>query len=218
MISKGHATPVPSEEIHGQRGHVWYLPHFGVYHPKKPTKVRVVFDASAEFDGVSLNKVLLPGPDLMNSLLGVLIRFRRERVGVMCDLEQMFYSFYVNPEHRDYLRFLWYKDNDPQKQVIEYRMNVHLFGNGPSPAVATFGLRKTAVEGEEKYGEEVKDFVHRNFYVNYGVSSYCRRSYQTCHQCQKRPSIVKSKAAQSRFQLRRCYGNPFNRRQSKRPT
>ena len=39
---------------------------------------------------MSLNKVLLPGPDLMNSLLGVLIRFRRERVGIMCDLEQMF--------------------------------------------------------------------------------------------------------------------------------
>lgn len=171
MISKGHATPVPREEIKGQHGRVWYLPHFGVYHPKKPTKVRVVFDASAEFDGVSLNKVLLPGPDLMNSLLGVLIRFRRERVGVMCDIEQMFYSFYVDPEHRDYLRFLWYRDNDPQKQVIEYRMNVHLFGNGPSPAVATFGLRKTALEGEEKHGEEVKDFVYRNFYVDDGLAS-----------------------------------------------
>jgi hypothetical protein len=170
MISKGHAALVPQEEKKDQSGRVWYLPHFGVYHPKKPTKVRVVFDASAEFDGVSLNKVLLPGPDLMNSLLGVLIRFRRERVGVMCDIEQMFYSFYVSPEHRDYLRFLWYEDNDPQKRVVEYRMNVHLFGNGPSPAVATFGLRKTVAD-EEKHGEEVKDFVNRNFYVDDGLAS-----------------------------------------------
>ncbi len=103
MISKGHATPVPADEVPGDSGHVWYLPHFGVYHPKKPSKVRVVFDGSAEFEGMSLNKVLLPSPDLMNSLFGVLVRFRRERVGVMCDIEQMFYSFYVNPEHRDYL-------------------------------------------------------------------------------------------------------------------
>ena len=44
MLSKGHATPVPQEEIKGQSGRVWYLPHFGVYHAKKPTKVRVVFD------------------------------------------------------------------------------------------------------------------------------------------------------------------------------
>ena len=141
MISKGHATKVPIDQLGKGGGHVWYLPH-----PKKPCKIRVVFDASAEFEGMSLNKVLLPGPALMNSLLGVLIRFRRERIGVMCDIEQMFYSFYVNPEHRDYLRFLWFQDN-PQKPVIEYRMNVHLFGNGPSPAVATFGLRKTALEG-----------------------------------------------------------------------
>ena len=27
-------------------------------------------------------------------------------------------------------------------------MNVHLFGNGPSPAVATYGLRGTVVDGE----------------------------------------------------------------------
>ena len=50
-------------------------------------------------------------------------------------------------------------------------MNVHLFGNGPSPAVATFGLRKTALETAEEYGEEVKDFIHRNFYVDDGLAS-----------------------------------------------
>ena len=89
----------------------------------------------------------------------------------MCDIEQMFYSFYVNPEHRDYLCFSWFEENNPQKPVIEYRMIVHLFGNGPSPAVATFGLRKTALEGAQQYGVEVKNFVHRNFYVDDGLAS-----------------------------------------------
>ena len=115
ILSKGHTTPVPQEEIKGQSGRVWYLPHFEVYHPKKATKVHVVFDPSVEFDGELFNKVLLAGPVLMNSLLGMLIHICRERVGVMCDIEQMFYSFYASPEHRDYLRFLWYEDNDPQR-------------------------------------------------------------------------------------------------------
>ena len=53
----------------------------------------------------------------------------------------------------------------------EYRMNVHLFGNGPSPAVATFGLRKTAADGEEKFGKAASNFVHRNFYVDDGLAS-----------------------------------------------
>lgn len=52
MIGKGHASPVPVAEIEKDRCCVWYLPHFGVYHPKKPSKVRVVFDASAEFEGI----------------------------------------------------------------------------------------------------------------------------------------------------------------------
>ncbi|XP_078380254.1 uncharacterized protein LOC144663213 [Oculina patagonica] len=173
ILSKGHASPVPHEEVmsKNQSGKVWYLPHFGVYHPKKPTQIRVVFDSSAEFEGVSLNKELLSGPDMMNSLLGVLIRFRTETTAVMCDIEQMFHSFYVAPCHRDYLRFLWFQDNEIGKPIIEYRMNVHLFGNGPSPAVATFGLRKTAADGEEEFGSTASNFVHRNFYVDDGLAS-----------------------------------------------
>lgn len=41
----------------------WYLPMFGVNHPKKPSSIRVVFDSSARYGGVSLNDVLMKGPD-----------------------------------------------------------------------------------------------------------------------------------------------------------
>lgn len=60
----------------------WYLPFFAVYHPQKPGQIRVVFDSSAQHQGISLNNVLLKGPDLNNSLLGVLLRFRKERVAI----------------------------------------------------------------------------------------------------------------------------------------
>lgn len=38
VLEKGHAVPVPYQEISSRKdfGQVWYLPHFGVYHPKKP--------------------------------------------------------------------------------------------------------------------------------------------------------------------------------------
>lgn len=172
MLDKGHAVPVPDEEISSKQGsgQLWYLPHFGVYHPKKPDQIRVVFDSSAECQGKSLNQELLTGPDLMNSLTGVLIRFRREDVAAMCDVEQMFHSFHVTPEHRDFLRFLWFKNNDLSMPITEFRMTVHLFGNGPSPAVATYGLRRTVDDGEE-HDPEVKEFVQRNFYVDDGLVS-----------------------------------------------
>ena len=85
---------------------VWYLPSFGVYHPKKPEQIRVVFDSSAAYQGVSLNDVLLRGPDMNNTLIGVLMRFRRELVAITADVQHMFHCFVVKEDHRDFLRFL----------------------------------------------------------------------------------------------------------------
>ncbi|KAK3531570.1 hypothetical protein QTP70_024955 [Hemibagrus guttatus] len=108
---------------------------------------------------------------LNNSLLGVLLRFRRELVAVTVDIEQMFHSFIVKEEDRDFLRFLWFKENDTSKEIIEYRMRVHVFGNSPSPAVAIYGLRRAAAYDEKEYGSDAKHFVEREFYVDDGLLS-----------------------------------------------
>lgn len=159
------APPLPEGKEH------WYLPTFGVYHPQKPDQIRVVFDSSAECDGTSLNQVLLSGPDLNNSLIGVLLRFRKEPIALTADVQQMFYCFEVCEEHRDYLRYLWFEDNDITKKVVEYRMKVHVFGNSPSPAVAIYCMRRAAREGEKEHGADAREFVERQFYVDDGLTS-----------------------------------------------
>ena len=59
----------------------WYLPHFAVLRPdKETTKTRIVFDASAAVDGVSLNSRLHAGPKLQRDLVEVLTRFRKKPV------------------------------------------------------------------------------------------------------------------------------------------
>lgn len=139
----------------------WYLPTFGGYHPKKPDQIRVVFDSSAEYDGTSLNDVLLSGPDLNNTLLGVLLLFRKEPIAIAIDVEQMFYCFVVREDDRDYLRYLWYKDNDISKNVVDYRMKVHVFGNSPSPAIAIYCMRRAAQRGEQEHGSDTRQFVEK---------------------------------------------------------
>lgn len=71
VINQRHAEIVPQDEVERADGKVRYIPHHGVYHPKKGT-IRVVFDCGAIFCGTSLNSELLQGPDLTSSLFGVL--------------------------------------------------------------------------------------------------------------------------------------------------
>ncbi|XP_061193706.1 uncharacterized protein LOC133201933 [Saccostrea echinata] len=164
-VIRSSAAEIAPDLKDGQE--VWYLPLFGVYHPKKKDQIRGVFDSSAAFQGVSLNSVLLTGPNLTNNLVGVLLRFRKDAVAVSADIEQMFYSFLVNDDHRDYLRFLWYRDNDPNKELIEYRMCAHVFGNSPSPSVAIFGLLKSTRNSDE----DIVEFVKNDFYVDDALTS-----------------------------------------------
>ena len=71
IIAKGFARKVWSDRLFAKTGQVWYIPHHGVFHAKKPNKIRVVFDYSARFGGTLLNDQLLQAPDLTNRLVGV---------------------------------------------------------------------------------------------------------------------------------------------------
>ncbi|XP_048484641.1 uncharacterized protein LOC125490208 [Plutella xylostella] len=70
LIDQGYAERAP--ETKPER--LWYLPHFPVINPQKPEKLRIVHDAAAKTRGISLNDMLLSGPDMLQSLPGVLMR------------------------------------------------------------------------------------------------------------------------------------------------
>ena len=59
---------------------IWYLPHNPVFNKNKPEKFRMVFFVAAEYNGNSLNKGFLTGPDLLNYLVGVALQFFNYRV------------------------------------------------------------------------------------------------------------------------------------------
>ena len=167
ILRRGEAEKVPKETVGSA---VWYIPHHGVYHNKKPGKIRVVFDCSSKFLGMSLNDHLLSGPDLTNRLIGVLCRFRKSPYAVMCDIEKMFHQFFVNDEDRDYLRFLWWEHGDLDQEISEYRMRVHLFGATSSPGCANYGLKYLANTQKEQYPLGAA-FIQHNFYVDDGLAS-----------------------------------------------
>ncbi|XP_073783913.1 uncharacterized protein isoform X2 [Danio rerio] len=153
VIKHGYAEIVPLHQLKQDEGKVWYIPHHGVYHPKKQT-LRVVFDCGAAFKGTSLNDQLLQGPNLTNSLLGVLVRFRQEPIAFMADVKAMFHQVKVAEEDTDFLRFLWWPDGDINQDSVEYRMKVHLFGAVSSPSCACYALRRTAEDNKDDFPEK----------------------------------------------------------------
>ena len=120
-LASGYVEPVPLDELNPiNSDKTWFLPIFPVTHRKKK-KTRLVFDSSAKFQGVSLNSVLLRGPDENNKLRGVMIRFRMGEVAIGGDVANMFYNFFLPEGDKDFLRFYWFMDNNPGKDLCQYR-------------------------------------------------------------------------------------------------
>lgn len=162
VIEKGYAVKVPSKDLTCDDSRVWYLPHHGVYHPKMKM-LRVVFDCGASYQGTTLNDQLLQGPNLTSTLLGVITRFRQEKVA---NVEAMFHQVKVPDEHSDLLRFFWWISGDISQEMVEYKMVVHLFGATSSPSCASFALRKCAEDSRGQSNAQAVDTVLHNFYVD----------------------------------------------------
>lgn len=168
-LKAGHLEVVPSEEQNPLHK-AWWLPIFPVFNPKK-NKTRLVYDASAKYSDVSLNDTMIQGPDFNNTLRGVLLRFREHRIGFISDIEKMFNSFALPPNQRDCYRFFWYKNNDCQQSLVQYRSTCHLFGSRSSPAIANFGLKYTANQPIADHYPEAVPFIRHGFYVDDGIYS-----------------------------------------------
>ena len=162
LFDKGFAESVPAFQGSDERK-VWYLPHHPVINDKKPDKLRVVFDCSARYGGESLNDKCYQGPNLNNNLTHVLLRFRQHPVGIMADIESMFYQVWVSNQDRDALRFIWY-DCKTGEEVVS-RMKVHIFGGVWCPCIATYALRRTIVD-QEVEDQFVKKVISKSFYVD----------------------------------------------------
>ncbi len=165
LMEKGYAQRCETESK-GHDWNGWIIPHHGVYHPQKPDQIRVVFDCASRLHGVSLNTELLQGPDLANSMIGVFLRFRKEEIPFMADIECMFYQVRIPPEQRKFVRFLWWPNGNIELELCEYEMCAHLFGAVSSPGVANFALKKCAEDCQGEFSENELLSVRNDFYVD----------------------------------------------------
>ena len=199
-IEKGFAERVRDD---GKRNAcTWFLPHHPVMNPRKPDKIRVVFDCAARFMGVSLNDKLLQGPDLLSRLSGVLTRFRVNPIALVADIEAMFHQVKVNPEDRSALQFLWWPDGDVDKRPEVYRMTVHLFGATSSPSCASFCLKQTAALSAENCSSQTIEAIQRAFYVD-----DCLMSVDTTEEAADLANELRNVLSSYGFRIRKWLSN-----------
>jgi hypothetical protein len=130
--------------------------HHPVVHPQKAEKVRVVFDCAAKYGGTSLNDMLLQGPDLTNTLVGVLTRFRQESTAVMADIESMYYQVHVREEDSDYLTLSLVVRGRPSSQTrsLPYMRTLNNVDTKANPADdASRGLTAEALIHNKRWIE-----------------------------------------------------------------
>lgn len=112
-LSESVIEKVPDEEK--MKGG-YYLPHRHVVKENSTTRIRPVFDASAVGkNGSSLNHCLETGPNLIEQIPNILLRFRQHKIGLVSDIRRAFLQIGISSEDRDVLRFLWWKKNHPDE-------------------------------------------------------------------------------------------------------
>ena len=120
-LDKKYIEPVPLKE----QGQGWYLPFFEVVCRHKSTPIRLVFDAKAEYNKVSLNSQIEDTPNRLNDLVLTMLRLRRFEFALTADISEMFLRIRLVPEDRKYHRFY--------HKGTHYQWTRILFGNKCSP-------------------------------------------------------------------------------------
>ena len=127
MEDLGFSRKLTERGINDYKAPVHYIAHHEVVRPdKKSTPVRIVFHSSARYKGHCLNDCWIKGPDLLNNMLGVILRFREQSVAVSGDISKMYDRIGIPEEDQHVRRFLW-RDMDTNRPPDTYVETVLTF-------------------------------------------------------------------------------------------
>jgi len=112
--------------------------------------------------GHILNEYWANGPDLLNSLLGILVRFRENEVAFIGDVKKMYHTVKTTVLDQHTHRFLW-RDMVTDRALDTYVIQRVSFGDKPSATIATMASCKTAEMGSEQYLDAAQIVKHNTY-------------------------------------------------------
>lgn len=162
-IALGHMKPIDKHEFSTREPN--FIPHHAVYKESSTTtKTRVVFDAScATSNKLSLNDILLVGPQLQCDLASTLLRWRKYRFAFTADVEKMYRQILVHPADQHFQCIMW--RDSPQKPIVEYVLQTVTYGTSCAPHLAVRTLQQLAIDHQAEYPNASKVALE-DFYVD----------------------------------------------------
>ncbi|XP_062550942.1 uncharacterized protein LOC134215820 [Armigeres subalbatus] len=168
--AKGYAHRASEKELKEMDPRkVWFLPLGIVVNARKPGKIRIIWDAAATVDGVSLNSFILKGPDQLTELPAVFARFRQFSFAVVADLKEMFHQILLRSIDKPSHSFLWRSKSSDPPEV--YMMDVIIFGSSCAPAIAQYVKNTNAETFADRYPRAVTSII-QNHYVDDFLDSF----------------------------------------------
>jgi len=115
--------------------------------------------------GHVLNEYWAKGPDILNTLLGILIRYRENEIAFIGDIKKMYHTVRTGVIEQHTHRFLW-RDMDITREPDTYVIQRVSLGDKPFGTIATVALRKTAEMAKENYPKAselliTEQYLHR---------------------------------------------------------
>ncbi|XP_058449080.1 uncharacterized protein LOC131429046 [Malaya genurostris] len=184
------------------RNTVWYLLLNVVVNPRKPGKIRLVWDAAASVNGVSLNSELLKGPDMLVPLPRVICHFRERPVAFEGDIQEMYHQILIRSEDKQAQWFLFHSNAEESPQV--YVMDVATFGPTCSPCSAQYVKNLNAERFVHEYPAAVEAIVRRHYVDDY------YDSVDTLEEAVQRANEVKYIHSCGGFHIRNWVSNSAN--------
>ncbi|XP_055614291.1 uncharacterized protein LOC129760657 [Uranotaenia lowii] len=163
---KGYAHKATKEELEKfDLRRTWFCPLGVVINERKPGKIRLIWDAAARVEGVSLNSVLMKGPDLISSLLSILFQYRERKVAISADIKEMFHQILIREQDRSAQLFLW--RDSPEHPLDIMVTDVAIFGATCSPVQSQFVKNLNATEYSSRFPKACNDIMHLHYMDDY---------------------------------------------------
>ncbi len=117
-----------------------------------------------------MNSILLKGPDVLNPIRAVLLRFREGEHAAIGDITKMYNSVWLEEQEVHVHRFLW--RDSPEDEIEDYAVVRVNMGDKPAGCIAQVAMRETAMLPQFSDMKEERRVIDEDSYVDDLLTSH----------------------------------------------